>query len=141
MKEELVARLNTEENLIIMPNPDEAGIYTRFGENSERYKKGSFKEVVKYCIESSKESAIDEDRTLSGEIRSLISQQDQNTPFEITIYDKRKTPKRNATNQNSTVMHLDDLVGPYIERRDLEDSGELYDYLDMVVRLNPAAGI
>ncbi len=141
MKEELVARLNTEENLIIMPNPDEAGIYTRFGEDSERFKGGSFKDIIKYCIESSKESAIDEDRTLSGEIRALINQQDKNTPFEIMVYDKRKTPKRNVNNKHSTVMHLDDLVMPYVERRDVKDSGEVYDYLDMVVRLNPSAGI
>lgn len=140
MKEELVVRLNTEENLITASNPDMAGLYTRFGGDSLNYARESFKKVIKYCIEKNKESTIDEDRILSGEIRALMGQEGPDAPFEIKVYDGNKQFKKNINNERSSVLHLEDLVEPYIEKKDMEGNGELKDYLDIVVRLNPALG-
>jgi hypothetical protein len=140
MKEEMVVRLNTKGSLVTAADPDGAGLYTRFGEESEKYQSRSFRNVIKYCVESNKESELGDSRTLAGEIRTMLMEESPDAPFEIMVYDINKTAKTNVNEPRSNVMHLDDLVGQYTDKRELEGNGELYDYLDMVVQLNSAIG-
>lgn len=140
MKEDLVIRLNTKASIAVAECPEMVGLYTRMrAEEGERYKKATFAKVINYCIEQGEESTLEEDKTLAGEIRVMLSENSPEKPFEITAYDENRTPKRNATNSRSMIIHLDDYVEKYIDKRS-KDGGEPYEYLDMVVDLNTKVG-
>lgn len=140
MKQDLVIRLNTKASLAVAESPDMAGLYSRLqAEEAERYKRGTFGKVINYCIEQGSESTLEEDKVLAGEIRTMLGENSSEKPFEIMVYDENRTPKRNLTNERSVIMHLDDKLEGYVDRRSKE-SMEQYDYLDLVVDLNTKVG-
>jgi len=141
MKEELVLRLNTLESLAVagQSERERTGLYASLiGKESEPYRKGTFDKAVKYCLEKNEQADLDEDRTLTMEIKSLLGQHNISTPFQIRVCDENGGYKKN-TETNGEVMKLDDYVMPYVEKRTLEN-GDSYDYLDMVVELNTKVG-
>ncbi len=139
MKQDLVIRLNTKASMAIAENPEMVGLYSRVhAEEADRYRKGTFGKVINYCIEQGSESTLEEDRTLAGEIRTMLGENGPDKPFEIMVYDENRMPKKNVTSGGS-IMRLEDKVEGYIERK-VRDDGESYDYLDMVVDLNTKIG-
>lgn len=141
MKEELVLRLNTLESLAIagQNERERTGLYASLiGAESEPYRRGTFQKAVQYCLDKNEQADLDEDRTLTMEIRSLLGQHSTETPFQIRVYDESGAFKRN-TETNGEVMKLDEKIMPYVDKRTLEN-GDVYDYLDMVVELNTKVG-
>ncbi|MBM3200030.1 hypothetical protein FJZ53_03755 [Candidatus Woesearchaeota archaeon] len=142
----LLARLNTSESLAVATAEKKRygqGIYVNFGEESEIYKSGTFKKVIDSIVEQALGSEDQKYQEIANGVRDKISQQGPSKELQILVYDPKTGQNlRNVNNEGSMVMGLDDKVKEYIIERDIENGEETckVDYLDIVVRLNPAVG-
>lgn len=138
MKENLVMKLNTRENMQVASQ--ESGLYAELSpDEAGRYIKKSFDKAISYCLTKNEESTLEEEAQLVNEIRRMMGENSLDKPFEINVYDENRQLKRKVGNERSTVMHLEDEIEPYVDSRAVAN-GDVYNYLDMVVCLNSKVG-
>lgn len=143
----LLVRLNTHASLNNATADEKkygAGIYVDFGDESERYRGGTFKKVIDSILEQALDSEEESYKNIAQEVQKQMTEADDSVKlFEIKVYDPKKDMyMRNTSNEESMVVSLDDYVKDYIAERDLsdgEDSGTI-DYLDIVTMLNTPVG-
>ncbi len=144
--EDLIARLNTYQSLNNTTAEEKAygaGIYLNFGEESETYRNGTFQKVINAILEQAFASGEKSYKKIAQDVKNALSQQGPLTKLEIMVYDpKNDTFIRNANNEESLVMDLNEKVEDYIVQTTIDDNKESkeIDYLDIVVRLNSAVG-
>lgn len=142
----LLVRLNTYKSFSKAPAEEKeygAGIYVDFGDESEKYKEGTFKKVIDAVLEQALVSEEQIYRDIAQDVQNYMKQQSPDIPFDIMVYDPKNNDfKRNVENEASMVMRLEDSVADYIAGREIETGEEInkVDYLDIVTRLNPKVG-
>lgn len=142
----LLVRLNTYKSFSKAPAEEKeygAGIYVDFGDESEKYKEGTFKKVIDAVLEQALVSEEQVYRDIAQDVQNYMKQQSPDIPFDIMVYDPKNNDfKRNVENEASMVMRLEDSVADYIAGREIETGEEVnkVDYLDIVTRLNPKVG-
>lgn len=142
----LLARLNTHESLNAASAEKRkygVGIYVDFGDESEIYKQGTFKKVIDSMLDQAIESDEPSYHDISRDVKNSLSQQESATRCDILVYDfKNEQFLRNALNEESIVMDLDDFVKEYIRERQpiCSEENSPVDYLDIVVKLNSSVG-
>jgi len=142
----LLARLNTWKSLSKAGAEEKeygAGIYVDFGDESERYKEGTFKKILDSILEQALVSEEQSYRDIAQDTQNYMAQQSPDRRFEIMVYDtKNDDYRRNIENEASMVMALEDAVTDYITEKFIEDGEDrkTVDYLDIVVRQNPKVG-
>lgn len=143
----LVVRLNTYESINNATAEEKKygrGIYADFGDESEKYKTGTFKKVIDSVLEQALNSEEESYRNIAQGVQNQLAEADGTVKlFEIMVYNpKDNTYFRNASNEASMVMSLDDYVKDYIIEKDLSDGEEsgTVDYLDIVTVLNSPVG-
>lgn len=137
-EKKLVVSLNTDVNLAASGS---ALLLEMEGDKADQYRNGTFGDVINYALKG-KDNLSGTDREIADLTATYISQQNpaQQSFFEITVYDKDGQKKKNAGNNGSSVMHLEDRVAQYVDERAISVEGKehKYDQLEMVVHLEPA---
>lgn len=142
----LLVRLNTYKSFSKAPAEEKeygAGVYVDFGDESEKYKEGTFKKVIDAVLEQALVSEEQVYRDIAQDVQNYMKQQSPDIPFDVMVYDPKNNDfKRNIENEASMVMRLEDSVADYIVGREIETGEEInkVDYLDIVTRLNPKVG-
>lgn len=142
----LLARLNTRASLD-NSTPEEkkygAGIYINFGDESEKYRIGTFKKVIDSILEQAVSSEDTAHRAIAADTQKYLSEQSPVKTFEIMVYDpKTDGYTRNVNDERSKAMSLGDCVKDYIVKKEVTTGDEIaeIDYLDMVVDLKTPVG-
>lgn len=142
----LLVRLNTRESLDNATADKRkygAGIYVDFGDESEKYREGTFRKVIDSILEQALESEEQIYKDIAQDVQNQMAQADSVKPFEIMVYDPKNNQfVRNVANEESMVMSLDDYVKDYTIERDMVDGEEsgVVEYLDIVTMLNSPVG-